>query len=338
MLTIDGSMGEGGGQILRTALTLSLCLGRPFRITRVRERRENPGLRPQHLAAVRAAAAIGRAKVRGAVPGAREIEFRPGDVAPGDYRFDIGTAGSTSLVLQTLLPPLLTATALSRLTLIGGTHNPMSPTFEYLEYVYLPLLRRMGAGVTARMERAGFYPLGGGKVVVEIEPVSRLVPLALPKRGALQNISGQALLAHLPEHIAQRELQVLRDQLRIEDSNLHIRLLDNAQGQGNVLLLVIESEHCNEVISGFGKRGLRAERVARNVVRDARRYLDADVPVGRHLADQLVLLLALAGRGGYRTLEPSSHTRSNIDAIREFAGADIACERMEDGRWRIDIR
>ena len=337
MLTIDGDMGEGGGQILRTALTLSLCFGRAFRIVHIRKRRKKPGLRPQHLVAVEAAAAISRADVHGAGRGAQEIVFSPHQLTPGNYRFDIGTAGSTSLVLQTLLPALLTAPAPSHLTLLGGTHNPLAPTFEFLDYVYLPLLRRMGARVTARLDRAGFYPVGGGSMTVEIEPVAQLQPLTLLERGKIQSLTAHALLAHLPEHIAQRELQVLQTELQLDRSKLHTHLLDNAQGQGNALLLVIESEHCNEVISGFGRRGLRAEKVAQQVVDDVRRYLDAAVPVGQHLADQLILLLVLAGGGSYRTMEPDSHTRTNIDAISAFTEADIRCEREDSKRWRVAV-
>jgi RNA 3'-terminal phosphate cyclase (ATP) len=338
MLSIDGDMGEGGGQILRTSLTLSLCLGRPFRIVNIRARRKRPGLQPQHLVAVEAAAAIGRADVRGAEQGACEILFEPRQLTPGEYRFDIGTAGSTNLVLQTVLPALLTAPAASRLTLLGGTHNPLAPTFEFLNYAYLPLLRRMGPKVKARLERAGFYPVGGGSMSVEVEPVAQLEPLALMERGKLHALTAHALLAHLPEHIAQRELQVLQRGLTMDSARLHSHQLHDAKGRGNALILVIESEHCNEVISGIGRPGLRAETVAQGVVDQARRYLAADVPVGQHLADQLVLLLALAGGGRYRTLEPDSHTRTNLDVVHAFTASRIACERGDDHRWTLAVR
>jgi RNA 3'-terminal phosphate cyclase (ATP) len=330
-------MGEGGGQILRSSLTLSLYLNKAFRIVNIRARRKRPGLQPQHLVAVEAAAAIGRADVRGAEPGASEIVFEPRQVTPGDYRFDIGTAGSTSLVLQTLLPALLTAAAASRLTLLGGTHNPLAPPFEFLDCAYLPLVRRMGPRVTARLNRAGFYPVGGGSVTVEIEPAVRLQPLELVERGRLQGLSAHALLAHLPEHIAQRELQVLQKELHIEPARLHVDQLDSAMGKGNALILAIESEHCNEVISGIGRPGLRAETVAQRVASEARHYLDADVPVGLHLADQLLLLLALAGGGHYRTMEPDPHTLTNIDVVRAFTGIGILCDRVDKHRWSIAI-
>lgn len=337
MLTIDGDMGEGGGQILRTALTLSLCLNRPFRITHIRARRKRPGLQPQHLVAVNAASAIGRADVHGAEHGAQEIVFEPRQLTPGDYRFDIGTAGSTSLVLQTVLPALLTAKSRSRITLIGGTHNPLAPTYEYLDYVYLPLLRRMGAKVTARLERAGFYPVGGGSITVEVQAVERLEPLTLLQRGRILRVTAYALLARLPAHIAERELNVLKARLHLPESRLKTRLLTDTSGPGNALIMVIESEYCNEVLSAIGRRGLPAEAVAQQLADETREYLDADVPVGRHLADQLMIPLALAGAGSYRTMEPDSHARTNRDVIRIFTGTRIRCEQESGQSWVVSV-
>jgi RNA 3'-terminal phosphate cyclase (ATP) len=330
-------MGEGGGQILRTSLTLSLCLNRPFRIRHIRARRKKPGLQPQHLVAVTAAATVGRAEVHGAAPGATEILFAPRQLTPGDYRFDIGTAGSTSLILQTLLPALLSAPTASRLGLLGGTHNPLAPPYEFLRFAYLPLLRRMGAGVTAKLDRAGFYPVGGGSVSVEIQPVKQLRPLNLPERGELKSLTAHALLARLPEHIAVRELQTLQRQLKMENSQLHIQHLHTAKCPGNALILVIESEHCTEVISAIGRRGLPAEKVAQNIVDQARRYLNANVPVGQHLADQLLIPLVLAGSGCYNTLEPDSHTRTNIEVIHAFTDADLRCEQLDQQRWTLTV-
>lgn len=337
MLRIDGDMGEGGGQILRTSLTLSLCLGRPVHLVQIRARRKNPGLQPQHLAAIRAAAAIGRADVDGATQGSQEVQFQPNGITAGEYRFDIGTAGSTSLLLQTVLPALLQASSPSQLTLLGGTHNPLAPPFEFLQYAYLPLLRRMGADVRAYLERPGFYPAGGGAIRVEVEPSARLQPLTLLERGEIQSLTAKALLAHLPEHIAQRELRVVQNALNLDFSQLQTRHLNESRSQGNALLLIIESTHCNEVISGFGRRGLRAEMVAEGVVQQARRYLSADVPVGGHLADQLLVLLALCGAGRYRTLEPDSHTRTNMDVIRAFTGAEVRCEQIDARRWELAV-
>src|SRR5688572_16449750 len=183
LITIDGSMGEGGGQVLRTSLALSLVTGKPFRIEKIRAGREKPGLLRQHLTAVNAAAAVGGAHVEGAALGSRELDFRPGPAKPGEYRFAVGTAGSATLVLQAVLPALLTARGASTLVLEGGTHNPFAPPFDFLDKAFLPLLRRMGARVEVALERPGFYPAGGGRFQVRVEPVERLERLDLPSRG-----------------------------------------------------------------------------------------------------------------------------------------------------------
>ena len=187
MLTINGSQGEGGGQILRTALAMSLVTGKPFRIVRIRAGRKKPGLLRQHLTAVQAAAQIGQATVEGAAIGSQELTFTPGEIRPGEYRFAVGTAGSATLVLQAVLPALLTAPGLSVLTLEGGTHNPFAPPFDFLHRSYLPLVNRMGPTVEARLERPGFYPAGGGKFVVTVEPAA--VCLAPSRRLATRKVT-----------------------------------------------------------------------------------------------------------------------------------------------------
>src|SRR6185503_15943515 len=185
MITIDGSQGEGGGQILRTSLTLSLVTGQPFRLENIRAGRQKPGLLRQHLTAVEAARTVGTAEVNGATPGSRTLEFRPGTVTPGNYRFAVGTAGSATLVLQTILPPLLTASGVSTLTLEGGTHNPYAPPFDFLARCFVPLIQRMGPRIDLEMGRPGFYPAGGGKFQARIEPVKRLARFDLMTRGEI---------------------------------------------------------------------------------------------------------------------------------------------------------
>ena len=189
MLVIDGAMGEGGGQILRSALALSLCLNKPFRITNIRANRDKPGLRPQHLVAVQAAAKIADAKVDGATKSSQLLEFIPGSIKPGEYSFDIGTAGSTTLVLQTILPALLTAAQPSTIQLHGGTHNPLAPPFDFFQQAFVPLLNRMGPRIKTHLQRPGFYPVGGGIVAVTIEPVAKLQPLKIVERGALLTLA-----------------------------------------------------------------------------------------------------------------------------------------------------
>jgi RNA 3'-terminal phosphate cyclase (ATP) len=338
MVTIDGSLGEGGGQILRSALALSVCLRRPFRIINIRARRPQPGLRPQHLAAVRAAAEISGAHVEGATIGAKMLTFEPGAINAGAHRFAIGTAGSTMLVLQTVLPALLTASAGSDLRLEGGTHNPRAPTFECLARAYLPLIGRMGPRIAIELERAGFEPMGGGVVHVRIEPAPRLDPLHLETRGALLRVAAEVLLSKLPAHIAEREAAALASELDIEADSVRVRSIDDSAGPGNVVSVFVESEHVTEVFAEFGRRGVPAERVAQRAALAAKRYLASDVPIGMHLADQLLLPLALAGGGSFITLPPSTHTRTNIDVIQAFLPVAIRCAALDEtGRRKIAV-
>lgn len=338
MLTIDGSLGEGGGQILRSALALSVCLRLPFRIVNIRARRPKPGLRPQHLAAVRAAEEISGAHVEGATIGAKALTFEPGAINAGAHRFAIGTAGSTMLVLQTVLPALLTASAASDLRLEGGTHNPRAPTFECLARAYLPLIRRMGPRIAIELERVGFEPAGGGVVQVRIEPGQRLDPLHLETRGALLRLAAEVLLNKLPAHIAEREATTLANVLEIAPESIRVRFVDDSPGPGNVVSVFAESEHVTEVFAEFGRRGVPAERVAQHAALAAKRYLASDAPIGVHLADQLLLPLALAGGGSFVTLPPSAHTRTNIDVIQAFLPVAIRCAALDEtGRWRIEV-
>jgi RNA 3'-terminal phosphate cyclase (ATP) len=336
MLVIDGSTGEGGGQILRTALSLSLVTGTPFRIHKIRAGRTRPGLLHQHLTAVLAAAEVGNADVDGATLGSTELVFRPGEVVPGSYSFDIGTAGSATLVLQTVLPPLLVARGASSVTLAGGTHNPHAPPFDFLERAFLPLVNRMGARVDATLERPGFYPAGGGRFHVSIVPGTGWSRLDLPERGETLARRARAIVAHLPRHIAERELAVIGEQLGWSASCLETEEAAHSVGPGNVLILEIESEHVTEVFTSFGQKGVPAEAVAHQIANEVRHYLASDVPVGVYLADHLLLPMALAGGGSFRTVTPSLHTKTNIDVIRRFL--DIRVKTTEEAEDRCSIR
>lgn len=337
VLEIDGSLGEGGGQILRTALSLSLLLNTPFHLFNIRLHRSKPGLQRQHLAAVQAAASISHAEVKGAELNATDIVFIPHQIKPGNYRFDIGSAGSTTLLLQALLLPLALAGSPSRLHIIGGTHNPMAPTLEFIQHTYLPLLRRMGPSVEVEMIRPGFYPCGGGELAVKIKPARQLSGLTLLQRGAIKEIKATAFLARLPTHIAERELGVVAAGLGLAEEALFIKRLEQAFCPGNALEVMVKSEGCTELFSAIGQRGVPAEVVADNVVKQVRRYLAAGVPVGMHLADQLLLPLALAGAGAFLTLEPDLHTPTNIAVIKHFLPLTISTSELEPERWRIDI-
>ena len=334
---IDGSIGEGGGQILRTSLSLSTCLGQPFRIFNIRSTRRRPGLQPQHLAAVKAAQAISGAEVKGDEKNSQELVFKPAKVVAGKYHFSIGTAGSTTLMLQAILPALMLADAPSSLLLEGGTHNPLAPPFDFLQHAFLPVLNRMGPLITACLERPGFAPRGGGRVRVDIQPASRLHAIEIPERGSVQSQHAEVLLAHLPDHVAQRELAVIKQGLGYTDEQLILRVVSHAYGPGNVVCAIVNSEHITECFSAFGRRGLPAEQVASIVVRDVRRYLNAGVPIGSHLANQLLVPLALAGSGMFMTLKPSSHTLTNIDVIRAFMKVRIQAEVIGDDVCKVSI-
>ena len=337
MLTIDGSFGEGGGQIIRSSLALSLITGKPFRIDNVRARRERPGLQRQHLTAVRAAAEIGRAEVDGAHVGASSFSFFPGEVTPGEYVFDIGTAGSTTLVLQTLLPPLIIASAPSLVKLEGGTHNVHAPPFEFLQKTFLPLINRMGPHVTIELERYGFYPPGGGRLNVYLEPAGGLQRLDLPARGRVLSQRARSLCVKLPASIGERELAVVREQLGWNEDELVIETSDNAYSPGNVLTIEIESEHLTEVITGMGERGVRAEVVAERAVAEARSYLESEAPVGEHLADQLLIPLALAGGGSFLTGPLSLHTTTNIEIVKKFLPVEVRVGQVAGGAYEVNV-
>lgn len=317
IITIDGSQGEGGGQILRTALALALVTGRPFRIEGIRAGRPKPGLLRQHLTAVQAAELVGNATVEGATLGARSLAFIPGAVRGGDVHLAVGTAGSTTLVLQAVLPALLTAPVPSRIELEGGTHNPYAPPFEFLQRTLLPLLGRMGARVEVTLHGHGFYPAGGGRVTVEVQPCERLQPLSLLRRGPVR-VSARALTSAIPERVGTRELSVVQRRLDVPWTSLTSQVVTTSPGPGNVLLIELASDEVTEVVTGFGEKGVSAQDVADAACTEARTYLQADVPVGVHLADQLLVPLALAGGGTFRTLTPSAHTLTNIAVIGQF--------------------
>ncbi len=337
MLTIDGSMGEGGGQILRTALALSTLTRTPFGIERIRAARSRPGLLRQHLAAVKAAAEICGASVEGAVLGSKSLSFKPGAVRAGDFAFAVGTAGSATLVLQTVLPALILAPGPSHLTLEGGTHNPAAPPFDFLSKSFLPLINRMGPALAAELERPGFYPAGGGRFTVEIAPASHLNGLELMDRGALRAIRARAIVANLPLSIAEREIKVVRRILPISPDDAVAQEIRGGPGPGNAAMIEVQTERHTEVFTGFGARGVRAETVADTAAKEARAYIESGVAVGPHLADQLLAPLAIAGAGRFRTGPLSLHTTTNVEVIRRFVDVSIELEEESPAIWTITI-
>jgi len=331
VIEIDGAEGEGGGQILRSSLSLAICTRQPFRIDNIRANREKPGLMRQHLTAVNAAAEICGADVDGAALGSRALTFRPGPLAAGGYSFDIGTAGSCTLVLQTILPALLTAAGESRVSIRGGTHNPGSPPFDFLARTFLPLLGRMGAKVELDLKAYGFYPRGGGEIFARITPAERLGALRLTERGALVRGIAEAYVSAIPLHVAQRELEVIRRALGWTQQQTMLRALPNDVGPGNAVTITLEHEYVTEVFTSFGEKGVRAETVAEEAAMAASAYLAQRAPVGDHLSDQLLLPMALGDGGSFLTARVTQHLRSNITVIERFTARRFAIEPVADG-------
>ncbi|MFC0676720.1 RNA 3'-terminal phosphate cyclase [Lysobacter korlensis] len=335
MLELDGR--GGGGQLLRSALTLALCTGTGFTMRGIRAARPRPGLMRQHLTAVQAACAISGSEATGATLGSTDLTFVPGAVVPGDYTFALGTAGSTMLVLQTLLPAFWRAGASSRVRLEGGTHNPMAPSADFIQHAYLPALRRIGVCADVALESHGFYPAGGGAVVATIEPCPGLQVAAFGERGPLVSVEATALLSALAASIGRRELAVLGKRLGLAEDRLHLHSVRPAVGPGNAVMVRVEHAGHVELFTGYGERGLPAEKVAERLAAQVRHYLDSQACVAEHLADQLLLPMALAGGGKFTTCVASDHLLSNAALIEKFVAVEIDCEPDGPDRWRVRV-
>ncbi|MBB3196839.1 RNA 3'-terminal phosphate cyclase [Roseateles terrae] len=343
MIEIDGAAGEGGGQILRTALALSVCTGQAFTLKNIRAGRPKPGLMRQHLACVRAAAQISGAQVQGDELRSRELQFAPGPVRAGEYQFPIGTAGSCLLVLQTVWPALMLADGPSTLHLSGGTHNPMAPPFHFLARAFAPLMERLGATATLTLRRAGFYPAGGGEVLVQVQPAAHtLQPFDLIDRGALRSAEPECLAPGLPRHVPQRELELLCELMGWTFDPRQIAIVRQNEGPGNALLATLQYEAVTEVFMQLGDKGVSAETVTQRLVKELRDYQQLPGAVGPHLADQWMLPLALAvwRRGvpaAYTATELTLHARTNLETIQTFLPVSVSTEHTDAG-WRVGIR
>lgn len=342
MIELDGSVGEGGGQILRTGLALAMCTGQPLRIHSIRAKRSKPGLMRQHLSCVNAAQAISGAVVSGAELGSSALQFEPGAVRAGDYRFAVGTAGSCTLVLQTVLPALMRADAPSRVELSGGTHNPMAPPFHFIERCFAPLLKRMGVGLALALRRHGFYPAGGGEAVATITPAEHgLQPFDLLHRGALREAYAECLVPGLPRGVATRELSAFGAAMGWSHDQLRTPAVRQDEGPGNALMATLAYEQVTELVTAFGEKSRSAESVAASVVAELRAFQAGNGAVGPHLADQLALPLALAvhdsGRtAAYSFTELTEHARTNFQVIETFL--PVRCETQGAGdAWRVTI-
>ena len=337
MITINGSEGEGGGQVLRNSVALSLITSQPCRITNIRGKREKPGLMRQHMTAIEAACRISGSVCEGLAIKSSEITFRPGSVVPGNYHFAVGTAGSTSLVLQTVLMPLILAGGPSRLVLEGGTHNMMAPPFDFIERAFLPIINRMEPTVSARLIRHGFYPRGGGRIEVDIVPVP-LHAIECIDRGALKQLSGEARFAALPFDIAERKIKTARKILGWDEGQLVVRQIPDEQRPGNILLLEAQYDHVTEIVSGFGRLGLSADSLAKTAAQRMVGYIKSTAFAGSYLSDQLLLAFALAGRGTFTTAKPSQHSRTAAKIIERFTGRCTSFINRNGEPWMVSIR
>jgi len=338
IIHIDGSQGEGGGQILRTSLALAALLQQPVKLEGIRANRPQPGLKTQHLAGVMALGAITDAEVEGAHMHSTSLIFKPRIIKGGRYRFEIATAGAAGMLFGAILPPLLFAPQPSDITITGGTHVPFSPPFHYLESIFLPMLRRLGGKAEIILKRWGFYPKGGGEIRAFVQPAADLHGLQLPDRGKLKGLQFSACSSFsLPEHIVRREiarmemcLEIYKDRLRAE------AFVCRAFSPGNFVFLAADYEHARAGFSALGKRGKPAEEVAAEVCRAFNHFEKTAATVDNHLADQLILYLALAhGPSFFKIQEATSHLTTNIAIIKKFLPANIDVDHVS-GHVRIN--
>jgi RNA 3'-terminal phosphate cyclase (ATP) len=343
---IDGSFGEGGGQILRTSLSLSCITGKSFQIKNIRAARRNPGLAKQHLSCIEAAGKICKATANGAQLSSKELEFQPAAIQGGNFFFDIGSAGSATLVAQTLLPALFLADKPSSITIIGGTHNPMAPPFDFIEKTFLPAIATASFYAECKLTRYGFYPAGGGKINFEIKPKPKdsSVQINLCQEAKEMQITAKVYTAHLPSAITQRQRKLLlASPLAQPDNNLRlteplniagIELIDvkDSNGPGNCVTIELfdNKSRRTTVFSGFGMRGKRSEEVINEVVSLVTNFLNSDAEVDYFLADQLLVYLAIAGSGQFTTERISTHLETNIEIITKFLPVKFRIESQGD--------
>ena len=347
-ISLDGSEGEGGGQVLRTALSLSLISGRPFHLFRIRAHRSPPGLRPQHLACVRGAEAISDSSVRGAELDSQELWFTPGKVSSGDYVLDVGTAGATTLVFQCLFYPLALAQG-GTLRLKGGTHVSHSPSFHYLSQIWQVALRAYGLSADFKLRSAGFYPRGGGDFEASISPLGTAPDrVELPSRGTLGHVQVSSMVADLPFHIAERQgvaaAQALKEKgILCDVENLP---LPTTGSPGSVVFIRAEFENTLAGFCALGEKGKRAEEVGREAASALSEFMSTSGALDAHLADQLLLPAALLAAGSlgpsrfgttvFTTQKVTGHLKTNAAIIERFLPINIQFE--ESGRVQISPR
>jgi RNA 3'-terminal phosphate cyclase (ATP) len=344
ILKIDGSYGEGGGQILRTALALSCVFDRPIEITNIRKSRKRPGLQPQHLTALKAAATVSNAGVEGADLSSTTLRFSPGHLAGGEYLFDVsekkGSAGSTSLVLQTILLPLCFAEHQSGITVIGGTQVPWSPSFHYLKYVFLPALSRLGVKAELNIEKWGWYPIGGGKVAAAVNPKKEFLPLEIAERGKLVRVTGISAASNLSQDIAKRQRDQALTMLSQKGIDADIEIISApSPGKGTLMFLRVEYENITAGFDSLGAIGKRAEDVADEACKALFEYIDAGGALDPHLADQIIPYLALAsGPSTFTTSRITQHLLTNIWVVKQFVDVEIQVEGNEGEPGAVGVQ
>ncbi len=337
MIEIDGSQGEGGGQILRTSLSLAACLGKSVHIRNIRQGRKKPGLMRQHLACVNAIKKVSNAKVKGASLGSKAIEFIPSEIQAGDYHFSVGSAGSSILVFQTVLPALLLADKPSSLVFEGGTHNPMAPSYDFIKFTFLPVLEQLGIKFSAKIERYGFYPVGAGHWEIEITPPKVFSRLKLEQREQLLKTEAICIGSGIPGHVLEREKKQLLRRLGWSEKSITTTTV-RSLGAGNMVILKAHYPKVTEVVGSIGTLGVSAERVADNAISLLQRYQDSGVPVGSYLADQLLLPMVIGEGGSFVTGPLSEHFKTNIAVIKQLTDVEIKTQQIEGKRkWRIRI-
>ena len=344
MIEIDGSHGEGGGQILRTSLTLSVLTGKPVKIHHLRSGRKKPGLKPQHVMSAHAVAQISGGKLFGAELESTELAFHPGHVKSGDYTFDVtilkASAGSTGLIFQTLLIPLAFVGSTSRIIMKGGTHVAWSPPADYLREVFLPAVAKMGLQVKMEISRHGFYPIGGGILEVTVKPFQPpLIPLRIEERGDLKKLSVVSKVANLPISIGHRQLE--RTMTRLTEQGFkaygETRTVESP-GKGTFLFILAEFDRVRAGFSALGEIGKRAEQVADEAVDAFLRFWNAQGAMELHLTDQVILYMALAqGESAVTFSKVTDHLKTNIWVIEQFLPVKFITEEDPEGGGRVTV-
>jgi RNA 3'-terminal phosphate cyclase (ATP) len=329
---IDGSTGEGGGQILRTSLALSCITGKRLHIENIRSARRNPGLAKQHLCCVQAACQVCEGESEGAEQGSKVLDFHPKAIRGGDFSFYIGSAGSASLVIQTVLPVLFLADKPSTLTVTGGTHNPLAPPFDFLSETFLPAIAFAGFRGNCRLIKHGFFPAGGGKIIVDIQPLQKPIyggyqVITICQSNPEFQINARIYTARLPNHISQRqEKLLLQSGLNVKNIE-HIEVTDS-DGPGNAVCIQLYGYNRTTVFTAFGMRGKPSKKVVGEVVSSAKNFIESGAAVDHFLADQLLIYMAITNGGSYTTEKISMHTRTNTEVIKKFLPVDFAMEKQ----------